>query len=75
MNIKQARRAARFLMGDGDFNNEERTNRLAEAITNEKENIMLPHELKRRLRSFVDRCANHNIKTLGEYLINPIIKV
>ena len=75
MNIKQARRAARFLMGDGDFNNEDRTERLAEAITNERENIMTPQDLRRRMRSFVDRCANNNIKTLGEYLINPIIKV
>ncbi len=30
----QARRSARFLMGDGDFNNEERTDRLAKAIAN-----------------------------------------
>ena len=30
----QARRSARFLMEDGDFNNEERTDRLAKAIAN-----------------------------------------
>ena len=73
MNYKDARGAIQLMMGWSP--NPDVLHRAAKAIADESENVMTPHELKRRLQSFVDRCANNNIKTLGEYLIHPIIKL
>lgn len=73
MKYDQAKRAVKLAMGWSP--NPDVVEKAAKAISDEGENVMLPHELRRRLQSFVARCANSNIKTLGEYLIHPILKV
>ena len=73
-----AKRVAKLVLGNPiTFNDEELVDRMAKAITERGggNGVMTIPELKSRLRSFVDRCANNNIKTIGEYLIHPILNV
>lgn len=74
MKYQEAKDAIRIMMGWGA--NEDVLHRAAKSIVGKNtDSVMSPEQLKRRLRSFVDRCANNSINTLGDYLNNPIIKI
>jgi hypothetical protein len=66
MKKEQAKRAINLMMGWGA--NPDVLDRAAEAIADERDNVMSVPELKSRLQSLLARCANAGIKNLGEFI-------
>ena len=73
-----AKRVARLVLGNPiTFNDEELVDRMAKAITERGggNGVMTIPELKSRLRSFIDRCNNAGIETIGDFFNQPIRKL
>jgi hypothetical protein len=66
MKYEQAKRALTFLATPQTLSEEERLRRYAEYMTDERETVIPATKLKSRMESFMARCFNEGIKTLGD---------